>query len=85
MKLKIFLTVVGLLVWNWAVKGIGYSADIITKNTLVVDTVNGGNSALIAQNTYNAVPFNWIGLIAFIVFLLIVWGNSIKSLMKQID
>ena len=83
MKTRIIATVLIMTVWGALKYGFFYTADVVTKNTLAVSTVNGGNDALLAQNTYGAVAVSWIGSMVFLAILFGIWWKPITELLSE--
>lgn len=81
MKIRILITVLSLAVWGFLNRGIFQPVDILTKNTLAVATVNGGDGAFVAQNAYNAFSplFSGISTVALIVLIVAIWAKTISK------
>jgi hypothetical protein len=81
MKTRIALTTLLLAGWGFLNRGIIYPVDVVAKNTLAVNTVNGGDAAFIAQNAYNA-GSNSLTLVSTVVILsllVLVWAKPLSK------
>lgn len=85
MKIRIFSTIVILALWGFLNKGLFYSADVIAKNTLAVSTVNGGDAAFVAQQSYDAAPFSMVGTVLLIIVLIGIWAQPVLDALVNGD
>lgn len=83
MKTRIISTVLIVALWGALKNGVFYTADVVAKNTLAVATVNGGNDALLAQNTYAATAVSWIGSLIFVAILAAIWWKPVTELLSE--
>ncbi len=85
MKVRITTTIALLAIWGFLNRGIFYTADQVIGQKLAVDTVNGGDAALLAQNAYNA-SFSGFTLISAAIFLFLlgtIWYEPVKNLFSE--
>jgi hypothetical protein len=82
MKIRIALTILLLAAWGFINRGIIYPVDVVTKNALAVNTVNGGDGAYIAQEAYNA-SGNMLTPVSSIVLFFLLLGLWLKVINAQ--
>jgi hypothetical protein len=82
MKTRIILTIASLLAWGWLSRALFTPATAIAKNYAVVNTVNGGDSAYIAQQALDA-STNTASIVYALVLvgvLISIWAAPVKHI-----
>lgn len=85
MKIRIAVTVILVALWGFLNRGVFYTADQLAGQTLAVNTVNGGDAALLAQNAYHAATptLNVLGLIGFLALIVAIWFAPVAKLFSS--
>lgn len=84
MKTRIIITLLLTAFWGFLNRGLFYTVDVVAKNTLAVNTVNGGDGALLAQNTYMGAGPVFV-IVSTLVLLGIIIGIWSKTISKWFD
>lgn len=78
MKIRIVLSLLFIAIWSY-LGGLFNSADTVAKNNLTVATVNGGDAAFIAQQTYFSGQANTLGILTFAVIMITIWYAPMRA------
>jgi hypothetical protein len=85
MKIRIIVSVLLVALWGFLNRGVFYTVDQVAGQTLAVNTVNGGDGALLAQNAYHAAAptISTLGTLAFLGLFVAIWFAPLSKLFSN--
>lgn len=81
MKIRILFTLIIIAAWGFFQRGLFVPANTLIKNKLAAATVNGGDTAYVAQNAYNVAgsAFSWGAALVLFAALVVIWFAQLKK------
>jgi|GEM_PF-3896306 len=82
MKIRILLSVLFIALWSY-LNGLFTATDVVVKNNLTVNTVNGGDAAFIAQQTYFNGNLGVLDIFTFTVIMISIWYAPLRAALSN--
>lgn len=82
MKIRILLSVLFIALWSY-LNGLFTATDVVVKNNLTVNTVNGGDAAFIAQQTYFSGNVGALDIFTFTVIMISIWYAPLRAALSN--